>query len=440
MKLSNKITIVVVLSMAFGCCNQAASSDFQLRIEPVTIRGLLGIQSGVVGRAEGKWLILGGRTDGLHRRQPWATFREEGRNKQLMVVDPLAGKVWMASLDSLPVPVREQLCATNLEFHQEGDFLYVIGGYGYSESAEDHITHPCLTAIQVSPVVRAVLSGSPFREYFRQLRDERFAVTGGYLNKIYNAWYLTGGQRFDGRYNPMNHPTFVQQYTNSIHKFKIADDGVHLSVTTLATFTDSVNLHRRDFNVIPQIMPDGSEALTAFSGVFRPDADLPFLSCVNIDSTGYEVIGAFRQYYNHYHCANIPLYSVSRNEMHNLFFGGMAQYTDSAGRLVQNDNVPFVKTIARVTRDRAGHMTEYKMAEEMPGFLGSGAEFIPADNIPGFANGVIMLDELKTGSTLLGFIFGGIASSEAEIFWANDGTQSAASGVLYKVYLVKDQK
>lgn len=52
------------------------------------------------------------------------------------------------------------------------------------------------------------------------------------------------------------------------------------------------------------------------------------------------------------------MYSADSKEMLNLFFGGIAQYTDSAGVLVRNDNVPFVKTIAKVSRDRNGRMTE----------------------------------------------------------------------------------
>jgi hypothetical protein len=150
-----------------------------------------------------------------------------------------------------------------------------------------------LIAVKIPDVINAIISGTPFTTYFRHIADEQFAVTGGYLNKIYNTYYLTGGQRFDGRYNPMNNPTFTQEYTNSIRKFQIADDGTNLTITHLAAITDTLNLHRRDYNVAPQIMPDGQEGLTAFSGVFQVDADLPFLNCVNIDSTGHFVNNAF---------------------------------------------------------------------------------------------------------------------------------------------------
>lgn len=417
--------------------SKAQPAPFQIRIDPINIQELGGLQSFAYGHHGGKWLIIGGRLDGLHRRQPWATFDEEGQNIQLTIVDPVSLQKWTAPLSSLPASIQEQLSSTNMEFHQDGDYLYIIGGYGYSKTEDDHITYPFLTAVKVPEVIHAIVNKTSFTGYFRQIKDKQFAVTGGYLNKIYKTYYLTGGQRFDGRYNPMNHPTFTQEYTNAIRKFNIQDDGTAIKITHLTVHTDTTNLHRRDFNVVPQIMPDGQEGLTAFSGVFQVDADLPFLNCVNIDSLGYSVKNDFLQYYNQYHCAHIPLFSASANEMHNLFFGGIAQYSDSAGILVQDNNVPFVKTIARVTRDKTGKMAEYKLPVEMPAFLGAGSEFIQTENLPKYSNGVIKLDEITADTALLGYIYGGISSSARNVFWSNDGTQSSANNKIFKVYLVK---
>ncbi|NNC86418.1 MAG: T9SS C-terminal target domain-containing protein, partial [Bacteroidia bacterium] len=141
---------------------------------------------------------------------------------------------------------------------------------------------------------------------------------------------------------------------------------------------------------------------------------------------------------NHYHCANIPLYDESKNEMHTIFFGGIAQYYDSLGSLIQDNNVPFVKTIARVTRTANGTMMEYKLPGEMPGLLGAGSEFIPIEGLPVYANEVIKYDSINTDTTMLGYIFGGINSSAQNIFWINDGTQSNASDVMYKVHVIKN--
>ncbi|MBP8917998.1 MAG: T9SS type A sorting domain-containing protein, partial [Chitinophagales bacterium] len=107
---------------------------------------------------------------------------------------------------------------------------------------------------------------------------------------------------------------------------------------------------------------------------------------------------------------------------------------ENLGIIIQDDNVPFVKTIARVTRDSEGNMVEYKLPIEMPSFLGAGSEFIPVQNILKYNNGVIKMDEIIGDTALLGYIYGGISSSAENIFFVNDGTQSIANSQIFKVY------
>ena len=437
----NRIKILAILLIAFTSQGNAQTAPFHIAIEPMNISGLGGLQAYAWGQHNGKWLIIGGRLDGLHRRQPFAAFDVAGHNNQLIVVDPVAQQKWTAPLSSLPIGLQEQLSSTNMEFFQEGNYLYLVGGYGYSNTSADHIIYPNLSAVKVPDVINAVINGTSFATNFRQITDTMFAVTGGYLNKINNTFYLTGGQKFIGRYNPMgptHGPGFVQIYTNASRKFTIFDNGVTLSVTHLPAIVDAANLHRRDYNVVPQIMPTGQEGLTAFSGVFQVGVDLPYLNCVNIDSTGHTVNNAFSQYYNHYHCAHIPIYSASNNEMHTVFFGGIAQYYDSLGILVQDNNVPFVKTIARVTRDASGTMAEYKLPIAMPTLLGAGSEFIPINTLPHYSNEVFKLDNFTADTTLVGYIYGGISSTAANIFFTNTGTQSSASSQIFKVFVIKN--
>ena len=430
------LVLLVLLGFSKGAFSQ--TTPFKIAIQPMSITDLGGIQAFAFGQSEGKWLIVGGRLDGLHRRQPFASFDVAGNNNLLIVVDPVAQKKWSAPITSLSVALQEQLSSTNMEFHQEGKYLYIIGGYGYNQASASRKTFGSLIAIDVPMVIQAIISGNSINTSFRQINDMQFAVAGGHLKKINKTYFLVGGNKFDGNYNPMGNPTYVQVYTNAIRKFNLTDDGTTLSISHLTPHKDSVNLHRRDFNAVQQIMPDGMEGITAFSGVFQPTVDLPYLNCVNIDSVGYTVNNAFQQYYNHYHCAVLPMYSSKYNEMHTVFFGGIAQYYDSAGTLVQNNNVPFVNTIARVTRDANGKMTEYKLPVEMPGFLGASAEFIHKEDVPQFDNMVFKLDDFKADSTLVGYIYGGINSTAANIFFTNNGTQSTASNQIFKVYVVKN--
>jgi len=334
------------------------------------------------------------------------------------------------------------LSSTNMEYYQEGDYLYCLGGYGYSATFGDHTTYSNLTAVKVPEVIDAVINNSSFIGFFRQITDSEFQVTGGSLKKIGNIYHLLGGQKFIGRYNPMgpnNGPGFIQEYTNSIRKFDLSDDGTTITITHLTPFNDAANLHRRDYNGEAQILPDGSQGITMFSGVFQQAADLPFLNSVTVDDNTYTVNNTFQQYYNHYHCPTIPIYAEGDNEMHTVFFGGIAQFYDNAGTLVQDDNVPFVNTIARVTRDATGDMAEYKLPIVMPALLGSGAEFIPNLDFPHFDNDVFKLDSLVADSVLIGHIYGGISSTQPNIFFTNNGTQSSASSQIFKVYIKKPE-
>lgn len=411
------------------------TAPFNIAIEPMTISGLGGLQSFAFGQDNGKWLLVGGRLDGLHRRQPWASFDAAGHNNQLIVVDPITSQTWSASLSALPTSIQEQLSSTNMNFYQEGDYLYCVGGYGYSATNGDHTTFPNLSALKVSDIINAIITNTVFSSHIRQITDSEFQITGGRLKKINNVYHLLGGQKFLGRYNPMNNPTFSQEYSNEIRRFTLIDDGVNISINHLAPFTDAANLHRRDYNAEAQILPNGEEGITMFSGVFQQNIDLPFLNSVTVDSGSYTVNNSFQQFYNHYHCAVVPLYALNANEMHTLFFGGIAQYYDNGGLLVQDNEVPFVKTIARVSRDSSGTMAEYKLPVEMPNYLGAGSEFIPNKNIPHYNNEVLKLDQITADSALIGYIFGGINSSGKNIFWTNNGTQSTANNQIFKVYL-----
>jgi hypothetical protein len=418
----------------------SGASPFALQLDALEIAGLPGLQSYAWGRSGGQWLIVGGRLDGLHRRQPWASFDEAGQNTYAYVVDPVGQQVWSRSVTELPVSIAEQLMATNPCFEESGNTLYIVGGYGYSTVAADHITHPALTAIDLAEFMEAVRTGAALTPHIRQLQDEQFAVTGGHLDRIGEMWLITGGQRFDGLYNPMGHPTHVQTYTDATRRFRLYDNGAALSVTHLTAYSDATLFHRRDYNVIPQIFEDGHWGLTGFSGVFRPDVDQPFLNLVDLDTLGWAEREGFSQYLNHYHCPHAGLYSTSQSAMHNVFFGGIAQYTmDASGNLIQDTDVPFVNTIARISRQSDGTMGEYKLPKDMPGLLGAGAEFLPVSGLPEAGPGVLDLDALLTlagtDSVLVGYIFGGIRSDAPNIFWTSEGELSQAEPRIFRVWL-----
>lgn len=432
-------TIVLCLSSA-GLFAQDLGTRHVL-LQEIAIPNMPGIQSFAWGQHNGEWLLIGGRTDGLHQRQPFASFLAADNNTSAHVVDPVSRQVWSTSMSTLPAAVFQQLQSTNMEYEQVGNTLYIIGGYGFAAAANDHITHPRLTAVDVPAAINAIKNGQPIAPHFRSIQDARMAVTGGYLGILGDVFHLVGGQRFMGRYNP-NGPTFgpgfIQEYTNAIRRFRIADDGTNLAIADFTEVVDTAELHRRDYNLVAQVFPDGTPGYTAFSGVFRYDANLPWLNTVDITADSYTVVPDFEQLLNQYHGAHMPVYSTGDNRMSTVFFGGIGRYYfDANGQLVDDTNVPFVNTISMVVREADGSMEELAIGE-MPALLGAGAEFIHAPSAPMIADAIVDLDALSGDSVLVGHIVGGIQSSARNIFFINNGTQSDATSRVFRVLLVQE--
>lgn len=442
MKYKNSIAKFIFGSfLTFFSLNLLAQQEFSVVIEALEIANAPSVHSFSVGKtSDGKWLIVGGRVDGLHQRQPFAAFLATENNTDAFLIDPISKQVWTKDLSSLPSAIFEQIQSTNQQFFQRGNTLYITGGYGYSAFLVDHITYPNLMAINVDSLATAIINNTSISSYFRQIADEEMAVTGGQIGYLDSTFYLCGGQLFEGRYNPMgpdHGPGFIQQYSDEIRKFKIEDDGTSMSITDFEAENDVTNLHRRDYNMSPQIFPNGDKGFTMFSGVFNAN-DLPFLNPVDITENGYTVNTTFSQYLSHYHSAKVPIFDANSSTMHNVFFGGLSQYTlDSEGELVQDNEVPFVKTISIVTRKQDGSMVESKLALEMPDFLGAGAEFIPVSDDSLYMDKEIVNLNHISEKTLIGYIYGGIHSTAENIFFVNTGTQSTASAQIFKVFLTE---
>ncbi len=138
---SNTILLILFTILLFPQL-LLAQPPFSIQLQPVNLSQAPAVQSFAHAEWQGKWLLLGGRTDGLHRRQPFATFAADGNNTRLYVVDITSGQVWQRSLTELPTGLREQLQSSNMEHYQHLDKLYLIGGYAYSASVDDQITFP----------------------------------------------------------------------------------------------------------------------------------------------------------------------------------------------------------------------------------------------------------------------------------------------------------
>lgn len=411
---------------------------YKLEISAVNQQILPGLHSFAIAQINDEWLLVGGRKDGLHARQPFNAFPASANNDSIYLYNPQNQQIWSIGLGSLTNSLQEQLQATNLNFYQEADTLYLVGGYGYSPTAANHITYPYLTTIHLSGLANAIKNGQSITPYFKQMQHNDLAVTGGNLAKIGHVFYLVGGHRFDGRYNPMNNPTFTQQYTDQVRRFTINNQGNSLSVNWLTPFTDPIHLHRRDYNLLPLLRSNSQKAWLISSGVFQLVNNLPFLYPVEIDSAGIYPNVQFNQLLSNYHSAKVSLYDSVNDSHHYLFLGGMARYYYQGNTLIEDNQVPFVSTISRLSRNAQGQYQEYRMEGEMPALLGASAEFMPVyTNQP--HHHLLQLPDHANDTLLLGYLIGGIYSPQLNPFSNNQTQLTSAHNSLYRVRLVPGQ-
>lgn len=417
---------------------QGEDFNYSIHLQAVEVPDMQPIHSFAYGVDGNDILIVGGRTDGLHARQPFAAFPLAYNNQNLIVVNPAEGASWSVTLSALPVGVREQLQSTNMNFHQVADTLYIMGGYAFSPSADNHITFPNLTTIHVPELIESIKSGSLNTDAVRQITDQRFANTGGQMGYMNGRLMVVGGNVFTGRYNPMGNPTYTQQYLPKIQFFEIGNGDSGPALISHEVTTDEQHLRRRDYNLVPYMFTDGRPGYLMSAGVFRQDALLPFLYPVEIDDESYFPHENVEQLLSHYHSPKLSFLDKDQH-LHMIFFGGLAQYYFENDMLIQDNRVPFVKTISRFTRYASGEFAEYVMPVSMPDLKGTNAEFIANYGITRNETGVFLPEyHAGEGELLLGYIIGGIDTPERNPFTDNRSQFTSASASVYKVILEQE--
>jgi len=146
---------------------------FSIDVVPMDSSKLPGLHSFAIAQSSGGlWLIVGGRTNGLHlfvsssnngKTPPPNAFPTSQANTQIWVIDPKKRQAWSAPVSQLPKPVADQLSATNPLFYNVPPFLYVLGGYGLSSQTNppQMTTFSSLLSINVDAMVEAVMGGLP---------------------------------------------------------------------------------------------------------------------------------------------------------------------------------------------------------------------------------------------------------------------------------------
>jgi len=458
---------LVVLFVAVFAARPALADNQTATVDPIDTGGALPyqisvstydfgaadlptLQSFAAGMYDGKWVMLAGRTNGLHgfTNVGSANFPAAYQNHDVWVVDPVSKQSWRRSLDSdstMTAQMLSELTTTNTEFAQVGDRLYMAGGYGVNASGSGFSTKSSLTAIDLPGIVDWVMTGSGHAtDHMRQTHDASLQVTGGAMYPLGGHMRLVFGQNFIGGYTPGSNGAYTQQ----VRSFDIVDNGTTLSIANLAATPQVADYRRRDLNVYPTIKRNQdmslASGLTALSGVFTP-TNGAWTVPVEIDSSGIPSMadpaapGTFKQGTNNYDSAKVGLFSESTGQMHEILFGGISleDYDPATQTFTVDNNLPFINQITSLVVDASGHYSQHRIGEfpaieDNSGNLlrfGANAEFFLAPGIPTYDNGVIKLDDL-TSQTTLGYIFGGLFANAPN----TQGVAGAVSGASNEIF------
>ncbi len=448
----------------FSPLEPADSIPYQIKLQEYDFGSaqLPGIHSYAAGSYDGKWVLIAGRTNGVHDldQSGEGSFPPESQNRQVWVIDPVSKQSWHRSLGDpfagITDPVSglnpnqiASLTPTNNQYEQVGNTLYMTGGYGLNPASE-FTTFDKLTAINLPSMDDWVVNGTGQAvNSIRQVDHAIASVTGGAMHEMNGRMHIVFGQDFEGPYSPRSEGTYSRQ----VRSFDIVDDGVNLAIANPTSTAINSAYRRRDLNVIPVLKPDGSggidEELVALSGVFTTSFGV-WTVPVEIDANGTPTMAdpnaaeTFKQGFNGYHSAKMGLFSESTGEMHEFLFGGISlQYLDPLTGMVETDHdMPFVNDITAIAIDANGKYSQHHMGyfpEIVDGTgkqwrFGANAEFFAAEGINAFENGVLDLDAL-TGTTTLGYVLGGLMTNGPHTRGFPDVTSTASFKIFEVVYI-----
>lgn len=426
-------SIIKISSLVWFVCMSisaiTAQPKFKIDIEPTEVYGMPSLHSYAHAQWDGKWLILGGQTS-----EDWEFSHA---NLEIYVVDPAADQIWTMPTEYLYDQVQsvEQLTSCFAQFYQEGENLYMLGGYGYSPEIEGYYAFPYLSIINVKKVIQQVIAKDyqGAARYFRQLEDERFSVMDGMLTKIDNTFYLVGGIEFYGFFDEED-PSFKKQPRQEVISFQISQNREGLYEMNQIGSLDYTDEFLEIFSTpIPQIFWDESEG---FSIITNEEIDgEEYVNWMDIFQVGYASSWQRTSKLAHYHSTTIPIFDRKERTMHTLFLNGCTEY------LCEEEEITMgLETVDSMTVFSQSQWNSTITEESIAPYYNHAkdAQFILNREIPHYKNGVIKYHKLPEGKTHIGYIYGGASNANPMIF--EDGSLLAtSSSQLFKVYLMKEK-
>jgi hypothetical protein len=418
------------------------------------------LQSFAWAQWDGKWIFIAGRSAGYHGvGGKDADFPRAGANDKIWVVDPSGSgpartfSFPVASLPASLAPVKDQWMSTNTLFVQDGDTLYLSGGYGQN-SLGDWVTYPILSAVSLPALVDGVMHGrADFSSAIAYAESPLAQSTGGELLKLDDGmFYLVGGHVFMGTYSDFetsdekNTHRASQAYLGEIRKLSIRHAGHGLlSVSLVETYKDP-EFSRRDLNAALTIQADGhSLGAAAYGGVFTKD-QLGFTKPIYWSSDARpRTDDGFEQKMSAYACAKMLLFDPDSNTMYTTFFGGISGWTfnDATNRFdlapragdktksVYFDGMSWIDQMTTLVRTLHETYESVQSSNRMAAYVGTNAAFLPVPGLKKIRDDASIFDlrALRGKRVLAGYIYGGIRAVPRQFPYFDDSPAYSSGNV-----------
>lgn len=407
-----------------------------LTLVPVDSSRLPALRDPIVAKNSSNWLLLSGSTGNFH------DFNSDF-NTKIYVYNPSTTQIYSVDIAStdLPVAVKNQLASSDPEFLQDGDTLYIVGGF-FTPDNVTFTTLNTITAINIPGMINAIINNQTNLAQFVTYNTSipQFKVTGGQLGKIGSYFYLAYGQDCEGAYCATS-----QTYTNSIYQFSADASLASITIVNTATHLDldGSGWRRRDYTLAP-FMIGSTSTLFAMGGPFTPGSNaLVWTNGISINANLQSNNHFINQQANQYLSPHLSMYSASRNVSYLATFSGLSNLYWSTTGLVNDNTTPYGNILDLISSDAAGNVQEYANLQPLCSgqplasclYMGLAAEFIP---VPAYYDSryILQLDQLPQNTpTLIGYIYGGLLSTEQDIFVSGPGP-SFATNKVYAVYIV----
>jgi len=394
------------------------------------------LQSFSFAQWKGRWVFIGGRISGYHAVGGGsAEFLRADANREVWVIDTTVkpARTYHVPVTQLPprlAVIQAQWTSTGQLYFQDGDKLYICGGYGQDEKGK-WSTFDVISRVSLPELVEDVMGGGLPAESISFARSSLVQSAGGALTKLKDGYfYLVMGHSFQGSYTAFegqeehNSTEASQTYLSEIRKLSVKTqaDG-SLSVALVEKFQNETEFHRRDLNVAQFLSPAGL-GFAAYGGVFTPETQLSYSKPVYVVPGSRPFVdSAFDQKMNAYTCAVLLMFSETTKTMYTTFFGGISRFrwnplehvyeeNPRAGSKTDStylDGLQWSDQISTIRKDEA-ETIEIVHSRSLPAFVGTGAVFIPVPDVARAERNtdILAFEPLRNTRTFVGYIYGGI--------------------------------